>query len=79
MLTVEEHPVDEVPFSSVHPPLSIRVQLAPVEWGWEDGFDTVPAVRPAKNVPAGPAEECQLVPYGCAKLRMTELPRLRMK
>ena len=28
---------------------------------------------------AGPAEECQLVPYGCAKLRMTELPRLRMK
>ena len=78
-LTVEEHPMDAVPFSSVHPPVSIRVQLAPVEWDWEDGFDTVPAVRPAKNIPAGPAEEARLIPYGCAKLRMTELPRLRMK
>ncbi len=78
-LTVEEHTVDDVPFSGIHPPVSIRVQLAPVEWGWEDGFDTVPAVKPAKNVPAGPAEEHRLIPYGCAKLRMTELPRLRMK
>ena len=78
-LAVEECPVDETPFSSVHPPLRIRAELAPVEWDWEDDFDTVPAVRPAKNVPAGPAEALHLIPYGCAKLRMTELPRLRMK
>ena len=45
----------------------------------EDGFDTVPSVKPAKNVPVGPADEHRLIPYGCAKLRMTEMPRLRMK
>jgi hypothetical protein len=78
-LAAEEHPVNDVPFSSMHPPVSIRVQLAPVEWSWEDGFDTVPSVKPAKNVPVGPAEEHRLIPYGCAKLRMTEMPRLRMK
>ena len=78
-LTVEKHPMDDAPFSSEHPPVSIHARLAPVEWDWEDGFDTVPAVKPAKNVHAGPAEERQLIPYGCAKLRMTELPRLRMK
>ena len=78
-LKMVEHPVDDVPFSSIHPPLSIRVKLAPVTWDWEDGFDTVPAVRPEKRIPAGPAEALELIPYGCAKLRMTELPRLRMK
>ena len=77
-LRVEEAPVDETPFSSQRPPLKIYACLAPVDWDWEDGFDTVPAVRPAKVVPTGPAQELALVPYGCAKLRMTELPRLRM-
>ena len=78
-LTVGECSVDAVPFSSVNPPLVIKAELAPVAWDWEDGFDTVPAVKPAKHIPAGPVAEHRLIPYGCAKLRMTELPRLRMK
>lgn len=77
-LTVEERPVDAVPFSSVKPPLTVKVELAPVKWDWADGFDTVPAVTPVNNTALGVAQKMALVPYGCAKLRMTELPRLKM-
>ena len=76
-LIVEEHPVDAVPFSSKHPAVTVRAHLAPVEWPWEDGFDTVPAVKPASNVPCGDVRDMTLIPYGCAKLRMTEMLQLK--
>lgn len=76
-LMVEERDVDVVPFSSVKPPVVIHARLAPVQWDWADGFNTVPAVKPAKNVGIGAAEDIALIPYGCAKLRMTEMPKLR--
>jgi hypothetical protein len=77
VLTVEERPVDDVPFSSVRPAVAIRTRLASVDWPWEDGFDTVPAVKPASSTPCGESTEMELVPYGCAKLRMTEMPQLK--
>lgn len=76
-LIVEEHPVDAVPFSSKRPAVTVRAHLAPVEWPWEDGFDTVPAVKPASNVPCGDVRDMTLIPYGCAKLRMTEMLQLK--
>ena len=76
-LIVEEHPVDAVPFSSNRPAVTVRAHLAPVEWPWEDGFDTVPAVKPASNVPCGDVRDMTLIPYGCAKLRMTEMLQLK--
>lgn len=76
-LEVEECPVDDVPFSSKHPAVAIQTLLAPVGWPWEDGFDAVPAVKPASKVPCGESREMVLIPYGCAKLRMTEMPKLK--
>ncbi len=78
-LTVQTHPVDETPFSSVKPPLGIRAKMAMVDWDWADGFDTVPAVKPKRNVAIGQTEGIELIPYGCAKLRMTEMPIIRKK
>ena len=78
-LTVKVYPVDAVPFSSVNPPVVICAQMALVDWEWADGFNTIPAVKPAKNAAISKAEEIELVPYGCAKLRMTEMPKLRKK
>ena len=57
--------------------MTVRAHLAPVEWPWEDGFDTVPAVKPASNVPCGDVRDMTLIPYGCAKLRMTEMLQLK--
>ena len=75
-LTVEERPAGDVPFSAICPAVVIHARLAPVDWPWEDGFDTVPAVKPASNVQCGESRDMALIPYGCAKLRMTEMPRL---
>ena len=75
-LTVEERPAGDVPFSAICPAVVIHARLAPVDWPWEDGFDTVPAVKSASNVQCGESRDMVLIPYGCAKLRMTEMPRL---
>lgn len=72
--TVEERPVSNVPFSSIQSPLIIRTQMAPVVWPWADGYDTVPALKPESHKASGEKVEKELIPYGCAKLRMTELP-----
>ena len=74
MFTVEERPVNDVPFSSQHPPLVIHAQMARVAWSWADGYDTVPSAKPDSHKAVGAKEEKLLIPYGCAKLRMTELP-----
>lgn len=76
-LTVEEKEISAIPFSATAPALCIHVSLAPVQWEWADGYDTVPAVRPASAKGIGPAASMVLIPYGCAKLRMTEMPMVR--
>lgn len=75
-LCVNEQEIGPVPFSAAQPPITISANLAPVQWDWADGYDTVPAVAPASNQATGPACTMQLIPYACAKLRMTEMPRL---
>jgi len=72
--TVREHPVDAIPFSSKHPALSITCTMAQVCWDYAEGYDSVAAARPAGKKAISPPQEMTLVPYGCAKLRMTEMP-----
>ena len=71
---VEERSVDAVPFSSKSPAVMLHTKLAPVEWDYEDGFETVAAVTPVSDKAVGDACDMTLIPYGCAKLRMTEMP-----
>ena len=73
-MTVVNGKISEIPFSSQNPPVMIGVKLRKIDWGFEDGYDTVCAKRPLSLKPIG--DECfvYLYPYGCAKLRMTEMP-----
>ena len=73
-LTLEKRQVSDIPFSSENPPVVVKAYASRIDWGFEDGYDTVCAKIPQSRVPAGPREEISLYPYGCAKLRMTELP-----
>lgn len=73
-LNLEYREGDDYPFSSKHPRVVLKAKLVPVNWGYEDGYDTLCAKKPASARPIGEETEKELYPYGCAKLRMTEMP-----
>ena len=75
-LKVEPRGVNEVPFSSQEPPVVIRAKVKKINWGLEDGYETVCAKVPESREPISDRQEMLLYPYGCAKLRMTEIPLL---
>ncbi len=70
----EERDVADVPFSSEQPPVVLKARVSPIAWGLCDGFETVCAQVPESRTPIGEEKSIELYPYGCAKLRMTELP-----
>ena len=73
-LSVEHHPVSEIPFSSENPAVTVKAKFKKIDWGFEDGYDTVCAKVPGSTKPIGEEEIIDMYPYGCAKLRMTEMP-----
>ncbi len=74
LLVLQKDAVDNVPFSSTHPSIALRAQVCPINWGYEEGYETICAKKPNSRKPLGEAEPVELYPYGCAKLRMTEMP-----
>jgi len=72
--SVNENSVGNVPFAVSAPPVTVNVKMAPIDWGYEDGYDQLCAKYPKSTKAMGEAVDMTLVPYGCAKLRMTELP-----
>lgn len=75
-LEVERNEVGTVPFSSETPPVTVKTRVQKINWGYADGYDTVCAKVPEAREPISEPEEIILHPYGCSKLRMTELPIL---
>ena len=75
-LAAEEREVGDTPFSSEKPPVVLKAKMRKIDWGLEDGFDTVCAAYPVSLDPVGDEEEVVLFPYGCAKLRMTQMPKI---
>jgi len=73
-LTESFHGIGEIPFSSKEPPVTLKARVAKINWGLKPGYRYTCADYPASRVKTGDTEELELVPYGCAKLRMTELP-----
>ena len=76
-LSVETAEITRVPYSAKNPPVFIKAKARKINWGYEYGYDTVCAKTPISREPISDVEEITLIPYGCAKLRMTELPFIK--
>lgn len=68
---VHENEVSDIPFSHSKPPVVIETYMYPLDWKMEYG---ICAVEPNSRKPTGPAVKKRFIPYGCARLRMTEMP-----
>ncbi len=73
-LKAEFRGMSDIPFSSQNPPMILKANLGRIDWGFEDGYDTVCAKVPRSKSAISKPESISLYPYGCAKLRMTEMP-----
>ena len=71
---LERREISEIPFSSENPPIVVKAEMKKIPWGFEIGYDNVCAKVPAGRLALSDAETIELYPYGCAKLRMTEIP-----
>ena len=76
---VVENEISDVPFSSKAPAITLKTDMCLVDWEYADGYDSVPNIVPVSNKAKGAPEQKTLIPYGCAKLRMTEMPVVKMK
>ncbi|MBR5152258.1 MAG: glycoside hydrolase family 127 protein [Clostridia bacterium] len=72
--SVDIDEISDVPFSSEKPPIKIKAKMKNIHWEFEDGYNTVCAKVPTSRISKNPEKEILLYPYGCCKLRMTELP-----
>jgi len=74
-ITFSEQPVGSIPFASEGAGMTARVKgRRLLNWKLEHGW--AGEVQPGPQVSQEPLEDLTLIPYGCAKLRVTEFPRL---
>ncbi len=73
-LTVTEKDGDDVPFSSKAPSLAIKASFSRVNWDFAEGYINIAERKPVSYKALSAPTEMELIPYGCAKLRMTEMP-----
>ena len=64
----------DTPFSSEHPMIRIEADICRIDWEMADGYRNVPAKYPTCRRAVSEPEKISLIPYGCTKLRMTEMP-----
>ncbi len=78
-IKIKSRELSNVPFSSKAPALLAEAELCCIDWGYEAGYDNICAKKPKSKKPLGEAFKVDLYPYGCAKLRMTEMPLIKNK
>ncbi|MBQ6936254.1 MAG: glycoside hydrolase family 127 protein [Clostridia bacterium] len=69
--------VGDVPFSQDNPPVTIKANMQKVNWGLKFPYKSIARKTPKSREPISDIEIKALCPYGCARLRMTEMPLLK--
>lgn len=68
--------VGDIPFSQDNPPVTIKTNMQQIEWGLKFPYKSVCRKTPKSRNPISEIQEIALAPYGCSRLRMTEMPLL---
>ena len=66
--------IGDIPFSQKNPPVTIKANMQQINWGLKFPYKSIARKTPKSTNPISDIEEIKLCPYGCAKLRMTEMP-----
>ena len=74
---VEFNGIGDIPFSQENPPVTIKANMQKINWGLKFPYRSVARKTPKSRTPVSATEKIDLCPYGCAKLRMTEMPKLK--
>ena len=74
--TFEEREIGDFPFSQETPPVVLKTVMKKVPWRIREGCAAVCNALPDAAAGDAPAEQKELIPYGCTMLRMTEMPKL---
>ncbi len=70
------HSSGDVPFSQENPPITIKVDMKQIGWGLKFPYKSIARKTPKSKEPLSEVQKIELCPYGCARLRMTEMPKL---
>ena len=74
---IEYNAVSDIPFSQEKPPVTVRAKMQQIDWGFKFPYRSICAGVPKSTVPVSSVQEIKLQPYGCSRLRMTEMPLLK--
>lgn len=69
--------ISDVPFSQANPPVTIKANMQQINWGLKFPYKSVARKTPKSTKPISDIQSIELCPYGCARLRMTEMPVLK--
>ena len=69
-----QNKISDIPFSQANPPLSIKANMCQIDWGLKFPYKSVCRKTPKSRKPISEVQKIELCPYGCARLRMTEMP-----
>ena len=73
---IDRHVISDIPFSQSAPPVTAQATMRRIDWGLKFPYKTVCRKTPRSRKPVSGEESVLLIPYGCARLRMTEMPLL---
>ena len=68
--------ISDIPFSQANPPMTVKANMQQIDWGLKFPYKSICRKTPKSTEPVSQVQKIELCPYGCARLRMTEMPLL---